>query len=114
MNRIYAVDNREYTMAVGAKNRNKAITYCMNEISDSALAYTDFRVKLARDKNGKPVETKYMGVLDIEEIMATEIPMWWACENCGAKDCFKYVEFDKYACMKCGNIADIPFADRED
>ena len=63
-----------------------------------------FRCKYIKDTN---LPTKF---LDINDILH-EGCHWWCCENneCQSKGPFKYVGNERYKCLDCENIFNIPY-----
>lgn len=117
MNRIYNVCHKDggTYYAVGGENRSKAILNCICEIGGYTSEFIHYRARLARDYNGKPIETESSGLLPMEELMSKGCEVWWECEECreftlNAKP-FEYVPVDKYKCNRCGHIGSIPFAE---
>jgi hypothetical protein len=113
MNRVYDVRYKtEGTYyPVGGENRSKAILNYISETSGDTWEFIHYRATLARDYNGKPIQTEHYRILDMKELIPKGYRTWWECEECGDEDCFEYAEIDQYRCKHCGHVGNIPFAE---
>jgi hypothetical protein len=113
MNRVYDVSHKTEGVyyPVGGENRSKAILNYIYETSGETWEFIHFRARLARDYNGKPIETENSGILAMRELMPKGYGTWWECEECSTEHEFEYVEIDQYRCKHCGHIGNIPFAE---
>ena len=117
MNRVYNVSHKTEGVyyAVGGENRSKAILNYIGETNGDTWEFIHYRATLARNAEGKPIETENTGLLSMEELMPKGYKTWWECEECGEftwpKQPFDYVPIDKYRCNRCGHVGNIPFAE---
>jgi predicted RNA-binding Zn-ribbon protein involved in translation (DUF1610 family) len=117
VNRVYNVSHKSEGVyyAVGGGNRTKAIFNYIYETDGDTSEFIHYRARLARDYEGKPIETENGGLLSMEELMPKGYKAWWECEECGEFTCtkepFSYVPIEKYKCNRCGHIGNIPFAE---
>lgn len=113
MNRVYNVSHPTESVyyAVGGENRAKAIISYLYDIGVNTSDFIYYRAKLARDYDGKTIETKNQGLLTMEELMPLGYRTWWKCAECSAEHQFEYVILDRYKCKNCGHIGGIPFVE---
>jgi rubredoxin len=113
VNRVYDVSHKTEGVyyAVGGENRSKAILSYIYETNGDTWDFINYRARLARNHDGKPIETDNSGILSMRELMPKGYNIWWECPECSSEGKFEYVEIDKYKCKNCGYVGNIPFAD---